>query len=100
MSPSQEETMTQSEADAAKNNAVAQAVMDRIRSATRGKIRGLEVECDGEVLTVRGAVDSSYLHRLAFNAGWFEARNAGGLLFDLQIKVIPPPQSEPDSPTG
>jgi hypothetical protein len=93
MSPSQEETMRQSEADSAKNNAVAQAVKDRVRSATRGKIRGLEVECDGEV-------DSSYFHRLAFNAAWFEARNAGGLLFDLQVKVTPPPQCEPDSATG
>jgi hypothetical protein len=100
MSPSQEETMTPSEADAAKNNAVAQAVKDRVRSATRGRIRGLEVECDGEVVTVRGEVDSSYFHRLAFNAAWFEARNAGGLLFDLQVKVIPPPQSEPDSAKG
>lgn len=92
--------MTQSEADAAKNNAVAQAVKDRVRSATRGNIRGLEVECDGEVVTVRGEVDSSYFHRLAFNAAWFEARNAGGLLFDLQVKVIPPTQSEPDSARG
>jgi hypothetical protein len=100
MSRSQEEPMIQSESDRAKNKAVAQAVMDRVRSAIHGKIRGLDVECDGEVVSVLGEVDNSYLHRLAFNAAWFEARNAGGLLFDLQLQVIPPPQSEPDSPMG
>jgi hypothetical protein len=86
--------MLESEIDLAKNIAVARAVIYRVRAATRGKIRGLEVDCDGEVVTIHGEVDSADLQRRAFNAAWIEARNAGGLLFDLQVEVAPPPESK------
>jgi hypothetical protein len=92
------EPMIESETDLAKNIAVARAVIYRVRAATRGQIRGLEVECDGEVVTIRGVVDSSQLKELAFKAAWIEARNADGLLFDLQVEVVPPPESEGVSP--
>jgi hypothetical protein len=92
------EPMIESETDLAKNIAVARAVIYRVRTATRGQIRGLEVECDGEVVTIRGVVDSSQLKELAFKAAWIEARNADGLLFDLQVEVMPPPESEGASP--
>jgi len=45
-------------------------------------------------VTIRGAVDSSQLKELAFRAAVIEARNAGGLLFDLQVEVMPPPESQ------
>jgi hypothetical protein len=93
-SPSLERPMFESETDLAKNIAVARAVIYRVLAATRGQIRGLEVECDGEVLTIRGEVESSDFQRLAFNAAWIEARNAGGLLFDLQVEVVPSPESK------
>jgi hypothetical protein len=92
------EPMIESETDLAKNIAVARAVIYRVRAATRGQIRGLEVECDGEVVTIRGVVDNSQLKELAFKAAWIEARNADGLLFDLQVEVVPPPESEGVSP--
>src|SRR5580700_393353 len=92
------EPMIESETDLAKNIAVARAVIYRVRAATRGQIRGLEVECDGEVVTIRGVVDSSQLKELAFKAAWIEARNADGLLFDLQVEVMPPPESQGVSP--
>jgi hypothetical protein len=91
--------MIQSETDVAKNIAVARAVIYRVRAATRGQIRGLEVECDGEVVTIRGEVDSSDLKALAFNAAWIEARNGDRLLFDLQVEVVPPAESKGVSPT-
>jgi hypothetical protein len=96
--PMLDEPMIESETDLAKNIAVARAVIYRVRAATRGQIRGLEVECDGEVVTIRGVVDSSQLKELAFKAAWIEARNADGLLFDLQVEVMPPPESQGVSP--
>ena len=36
--------------------------------------------------------------RLAFNATWIEARNGEGLLFDLQVEVMPPPEGQGVSP--
>jgi hypothetical protein len=96
--PMLDEPMIESETELAKNIAVARAVIYRVRAATRGQIRGLEVECDGEVVTIRGVVDSSQLKDLAFRAAWIEARNADGLLFDLQVEVMPPPESQGVSP--
>jgi hypothetical protein len=96
--PMLDEPMIESETDLAKNIAVARAVIYRVLAATRGQIRGLEVECDGEVVTIRGVVDSSQLKELAFKAAWIEARNADGLLFDLQVEVLPPPESQGVSP--
>jgi len=96
--PMLDEPMIESETDLAKNIAVARAVIYRVRAATRGQIRGLEVECDGEVVTIRGVVDSSQLKEQAFKAAWIEARNADGLLFDLQVEVMPPPESQGVSP--
>jgi hypothetical protein len=96
--PMLEEPMIESESDLAKNIAVARAFIYHVRAATRGQIRGLEVECDGEVGTIRGEVEGSDLKDLAFNAAWIEARNAGGLLFDLQVEVVPPPESKGVSP--
>jgi hypothetical protein len=93
-----EEPMFESETDLAKNIAVARAVIYRVRAATRGQIRGLEVDCDGEVVTIHGEVDSLDLKCLAFKAAWIEARNADGLLFDLQVEVAPP-ESYGASPT-
>jgi hypothetical protein len=93
-----EEPMFESESHAAKNSAVARAVIDRVRGGTRGEIRGLEVDCDGEVVTIRGEVDSFDLKRLAFNATWIEARNGEGLLFDLQVEVMSPPEGQGVSP--
>ena len=90
--------MIESKTDHAKNTAVARAVIDRVRAATRDQIRGLDVDCDGEVVTIRGEVDSFDLKRLAFNATWIEARNGEGLLFDLQVEVIPPPEGQGVSP--
>jgi hypothetical protein len=84
--------MIDSQTDHAKNAAVARAVIDRVRAATRDQIRGLDVDCDGEVVTIRGEVDSSDLKRLAFHAAWIEARKGEGLLFDLQVEVIPQPE--------
>jgi hypothetical protein len=84
--------MIKFQTDHAKNSAVARAVMGRVRAATGDQIRGLDVDCDGEVVTIRGEVDSSDLKRLAFNAAWIEARNGEGLLFDLQVEVMPQPE--------
>jgi hypothetical protein len=91
--------MIEPESDVAKNSAVVRAVIDRVRAATRAQIRGLEVDCDGKVVTIRGVVDSTYLKRLAFNAARIEARKAGGLLFDLQVEVVPPAVGNQDPPT-
>ena len=80
--------MIRSETDVVKNRGIERTVSDRVRAATRGEIRELEVDCDGEVVTIRGIVSSSYLRGLAFNAAWMAARNCGGLLFDLQVEVL------------
>jgi hypothetical protein len=96
--PMLDEPMIESERELAKNIAVARAFIYHVRAATRGQIRGLEVDCDGEVVTIRGEVDSSDLKALAFNAAVIEARNAGGLLFDLQVEVAPPPESQGVTP--
>jgi hypothetical protein len=96
--PMLEEPMIESETDLAKNMAVARAFIYHVRAATRGRIRGLEVECDGEVVTIRGEVEGSDLKGLAFNAARIEARNAGGLLFDLQVEIVPPPERQGVTP--
>jgi hypothetical protein len=80
--------MIRSESDVVKNRGIERAVNDRVRAATRGEIRDLEVDCDGEVVTIRGKVNNSYLRGLAFNAAWMAARNSGGLLFDLQVEFV------------
>jgi len=49
--------MIESETDHAKNAAVARAVINRVRAAIRNQIRGLDVDCDGEVVVIRGEVD-------------------------------------------
>jgi hypothetical protein len=76
------------------NAATARAVVDRIRDETRGQIRDLEADCDGEVLTVRGEVDNLYFRQMAFIAAWIAARSAGGLLFDLKVDVVTPTGGE------
>jgi hypothetical protein len=90
--------MIESQTVHAKNASVARAFVDRVRAATRDQIRGLDVDCDGEVVTIRGEVDSSDLERLAFNAAWIEARNGECLLFDLQVEVIAPREGKGVSP--
>lgn len=77
------------ECDADKNSAVIRNAIDRVRAATRDQIHRLEVDCDGEVLTIRGEVANRDLWRLAFHAAWLEARAAQGLLFDLQVQLLP-----------
>jgi len=69
---------------------VIRAVVDRLRDQTRGRIRGLDVECDGDVVTIRGAVASHYLWQLGFSAARMAAQEAGGLLFDFQVVVVLP----------
>jgi hypothetical protein len=90
--------MIEFQTDHARNADVARAVIDRVRAATRDQIRGLDVDCDGEVVTIRGEVDSSDLKRLAFNAAWIEARNGEGLLFDLRVEVVPPREGKGVAP--
>jgi hypothetical protein len=70
--------------------AIIRAVVDRLRDQTRGRIRGLDVECDGDFVTIRGAVGSHYLWQLGFSAARMAARESGGLLFDFQVVVVPP----------
>jgi hypothetical protein len=72
--------MIESETDHAKNAAVARAVFSRVRAAIRNQIRGLNVDCDGEVVAIRGEVDSFDLKRLAFNATWRGAKRRGAAL--------------------
>jgi hypothetical protein len=97
--PSIEEPIMESDTDVATNRAVERVVIDRVRAGTRGQIRGLEVDCDGDVVTIRGEVDSWHVWWLAFDAAWIEARNAGGLLFDLQVAVLPPIENKRGSLT-
>jgi hypothetical protein len=70
-------------------SAVMRAVFDRVQAATSGKIRDLEVDCDSEVLTIRGEVDDWEMWWLVFHATWVEARAGEGLLFDVQVEVVP-----------
>jgi hypothetical protein len=84
-----EEPIVEIETEVDNDFAVMRAVFDRVRAATSGKIRDLEVNCDGEVLTIRGEVDDWEVWWLAFHATWVEARAGEGLLFDVQVEVVP-----------
>jgi hypothetical protein len=66
---------------------LARSVVDRLRYQTHGRIRALQVACDGEVITIRGVVPSYYIWQLGFAAARYSARKAGGLLFDYQVSV-------------
>ena len=89
----------ESDTDVARNSAVERVVTHSVRAATRGQIRRLEVDCDGDVVTICGEVDSYDVWWLAFHAAWIGARNAGGLLFDLQVAVLPPLENKGGSLT-
>jgi hypothetical protein len=98
-SEGEEEPIMKSDTDVARNSAVERVVTNSVRAATCGQIRRLELDCDGEVVSIRGEVDSEYLQRVAFAAAWIEARNAGGLLFGLQVAVLPPLENKRGSLT-
>jgi hypothetical protein len=70
--------------------ALMQAFLDQLGQQHRGYIRFLAVECDGDVVTIRGAVSSYYLWQLGHHAARVAAKECGGLLLDFQIDVLPP----------
>jgi hypothetical protein len=84
-----EEKTVESDTDVDKGSAVMRTVIDRVHAATRGQIRDLEGDCDGRVLTIRGEVDNWDVWWLVFHAVWLDARTGEGLLFDVQVEVVP-----------
>jgi hypothetical protein len=84
-----EHSTVESEIEVHNNSAAIRAVIDRVHAATSGEIRGLEADCDGEILTIWGEVDDWEMWWLAFHAVWVEARAGAGLLFDVQVAVVP-----------
>jgi hypothetical protein len=70
---------------------VIRAVVQAIHSQTGRRIDGLEVDCDGEIITVRGKATTYYLWQLAFGAARSASRKVGGLLLDYQIQAVPTP---------
>jgi hypothetical protein len=83
-----QEPIVESDTDVDNNSAAIQAVIDQVQAATCGEIRGLEVDCDGQVLTIRGEVDDWDVWWLVFHAVWVEAKAGEGLLFDVQVHVV------------
>jgi hypothetical protein len=71
------------------NSATMRAAIDRVHAATGGAIRCLEAYCDGEVLTIWGELDDWDVSWVVFHAVWVEARAGEGLLFDIQVAVVP-----------
>jgi predicted NBD/HSP70 family sugar kinase len=66
---------------------LARFLVDRLRDDTRDGIRSLQVMCDDDVITVGGEVASYYVWQLGFASVRKRAHEAGGLLFDYQVRV-------------
>jgi hypothetical protein len=65
------------------------SVLQAIHLHTHRRIEKLEVDCDGEIVTVRGEAPTYYLWQLAFAAARHASRKVGGLLVDYRVRAVP-----------
>jgi hypothetical protein len=73
---------------------LARLVLQVIRVQTARRLDDLQVDCDGEVISVRGRARTYHLWQLAFAAARHASRKVGGLLLDFQIQRVPLPLAE------
>ena len=73
---------------------LARLVLQVIRVQTARRLDDLQVDCDGEVISVRGRARTYHLWQLAFAAARHASRKVGGLLLDFQIQraALPLPE--------
>ena len=62
-------------------------VLHAIRTRTGPRVNNLDVDCDGDVITVRGIVNTYYAWQLGFSAARNASSELGGLLLDYQVKA-------------
>jgi len=69
---------------------VVREMTDAILTRIGRTIDDLSIDCDGEVVTVRGKVPTYYLWQQAFSAACHASRRLGSLLLDYQVQATPP----------
>jgi hypothetical protein len=80
--------------DTEQRHDLARLVSQTIHVQTARRLDDLKVDCDGEVISVRGSARTYHLWQLAFAAARHASRKVGGLLLDFQIQSIPVPVPE------
>ena len=81
--------MLHAETVAVNCNDIVRKVLHAIRTRTGPRVNNLDVDCDGEVITVRGKVSTYYAWQLGFSAARNASSELGGLLLDYQVKAGP-----------
>lgn len=71
-----------------------QKITNRIRQRTNGRIQLLEVEVNGDSVSVRGCCPSYYVKQLALQAVLDEMAAHGSLLFVYEIEVADRPATD------
>jgi hypothetical protein len=80
--------------DTEQRHDLARLVSQALHVQTARRLDDLEVDCDGEVISVRGRARTYHLWQLAFAAARHASRKVGGLLLDFQIQRVPVPVPE------